>query len=96
EHQHAAERANKPMLLEEYGVLFGGSGEIQSADERNRIFDVWLKEVESLGGVGDMLWMLGLPKGPGQPYDPDHYVVSQPDTIPAVTDHAERLAKAFT
>ncbi len=91
EHQHAAERANKPMLLEEYGVLFGGAGEIQSNDERNRIFDVWLKEVENLGGVGDMLWMLGLPKGPGQPYDPDHYVVGQPDTIPGVRDHSSRI-----
>ena len=92
EHQQAAERANKPMLLEEYGVLFGGAGEIQSTAERNRIFDAWLKEVENLGGVGDMLWMLGLPKSPGQPYDPDHYVVSQPDSIPAVRDHAIRLA----
>ncbi len=93
EHQHAGERADKPMLLEEYGALFGGSGEIQSEQERNRIFDAWLKEVETLGGAGDMLWMLGLPKGPGQPYDPDHYVVSQPESIPAVRDHASRITR---
>lgn len=91
EHQHAGERANKPMLLEEYGVLFGAAGEIQSEDERNRVFDTWLKEVESLGGAGDMLWMLGLPKSPGQPYDPDHYVVSRPEGVPAVRDHAGRI-----
>jgi mannan endo-1,4-beta-mannosidase len=93
EHQHAGERANKPMLLEEYGVLFGDAGEIQTESDRNRIFHSWLTEVENLGGVGDMLWMLGLPKGPGQPYDPDHYVVSKPESVAAVRDHAGRITK---
>jgi mannan endo-1,4-beta-mannosidase len=91
EHIQAGQRANKPMLLEEYGTLFGGPGEVQSKDERNRIFDAWLKHVEDLGGVGDMLWMLGLPKSATQPFDPDHYVVSNPADVPAIRDHAVRM-----
>ena len=47
--------------------------------------------VEDLDGAGDMLWMLGLPKSPGQPFDPDHYVISNPADVPAIREHAVKM-----
>lgn len=91
EHIQAAQRANKPMLLEEYGTLFGGPGEVQSKAQRNSVFAAWLQEVEDLGGAGDMLWMLGLPKSATQPYDPDHYAITDPADVPAIREHARRM-----
>ena len=83
EHIAAGQRANKPMVIEEYGI--------ESTDNRNIIFDEWLKEIEQLGGSGDLLWMLGLPKAQGQPYAPDAFVVSDPAEVPAVREHAARM-----
>ena len=31
----------------------------------------WLREIETSSALGDLLWMLGLPKSTEQPYDPD-------------------------
>lgn len=81
EHLEAAERANKPMLIEEYGAL---------SPNRNSMFETWLKLIEQRGGVGDMLWMLGLPKSQEQPYDPDGYVVKNVGEASAIREHATR------
>jgi mannan endo-1,4-beta-mannosidase len=90
EHMEAGERADKPMLLEEYGMLAPDA-------ERDPVFDAWLKSIEQLGGVGDMLWMMGLPKSAQQPYDPDGYVVSAPAAVPSIGAHAARMlnSKAY-
>lgn len=82
EHLDAAERANKPMLIEEYGAL---------SPDRNQIFDVWLKLIEQRGSLGDMLWMSGLPKSQDQPYDPDGYVVENVGEASAIREHATRM-----
>lgn len=83
EHIEAAQRADKPMVIEEYGI--------ESTDPRNAIFDEWLKVVEGLGGAGDLLWMLGLPKSLNQPFAPDAFVVSDAAEVPAVREHAIRM-----
>jgi mannan endo-1,4-beta-mannosidase len=85
EHIAAAERANKPVLLEEYGVTSGR--------DRTEVYDRWLREIESADAVGDLIWMIGLPKGPGQPYDPDSYVISSGPELSIVRDHARRFAQ---
>jgi mannan endo-1,4-beta-mannosidase len=96
EHIEAGQRANKPMLIEEYGMKVGPDG-LQTQEERNACFEKWLKSIEDLKGVGDLLWMMGLPKADEQPYDPDEYTVTSVDNIPAVQDHAARmLATAAT
>ncbi|MGI8742568.1 MAG: glycoside hydrolase 5 family protein [Bryobacteraceae bacterium] len=84
EHIAAAQRVNKPMVIEEYGI--------ESADPRNRIFETWLKEVEALSGAGDLLWMLGLPKSQAQPFAPDAFVVADASEVPAVREHAMRIS----
>lgn len=86
EHLEAADRANKPMLIEEYGS--------QTLDRRNEFFDAWLREVERLGGMGDMLWMIGLPKSDQQWYAPDEYVTMSNADAPAVREHAARVLGA--
>jgi mannan endo-1,4-beta-mannosidase len=83
EHIEAAERANKPVLLEEYGAA--------AIPNRAQVYDTWLREIERSDALGDLLWMLGLPKGPGQPYDPDSYVISSGSEIGVIRAHARRL-----
>ena len=84
EHLEAGQRASKPMLLEEYGA-------IANNQERDAIFDAWLRSIEELDGVGDMLWMMGLPKSNDQWYAPDDYVVLNPADAPSVGAHALRM-----
>lgn len=83
EHNAAAARANKPVLLEEYGAV--------ASAQRAEIYDAWLKEVEDAGGLGHLLWMLGLPKGPGQQYAPDDYVVNGEPEMEVIRKHAEKV-----
>ena len=83
EHNEAAARANKPVLLEEYGAL--------ARPDRTQIYEAWLREVEDAKVLGSLLWMLGLPKGPGQQYAPDGYVVSSGPELTLVREHAEQL-----
>lgn len=87
EHVAAGQRANKPMLLEEYGVVMGQSG-IPDAAARNALYASWLDQVDQSGGCGDLLWMLGLPTGPGQPYAPDGFVISSSEEAPTIREHA--------
>ena len=81
EHNEAAARANKPVLLEEYGAL--------ARPDRTQIYEAWLREVEDAKVLGSLLWMLGLPKGPGQQYAPDGYVVSSGPELTLIREHAD-------
>jgi mannan endo-1,4-beta-mannosidase len=83
EHVAAAQRANKPVLLEEYGVAM--------LPNRAQVYDTWLREIETSNALGDLLWMLGLPKSAEQPYDPDSYVIAGGPEIDVIRDHARRL-----
>jgi mannan endo-1,4-beta-mannosidase len=88
EHNEAAARANKPVLLEEYGVL--------PVPDRPQIYQAWLAEVEKSNSLGDLLWMLGLPKGPGQQYGLDGYVITDGPELGPIREHAERLLNQQT
>lgn len=83
-HSKIAKQVGKPMLLEEYGL---------KADRamRNNIFSAWLRAVEDLDIAGDLVWMTGLPKSAGQPYDPDGYVIGSVDDAPAIHEHAVKI-----
>ena len=87
-HSNLANQAGKPMLLEEYGIKAATANELEV---RNRIFASWLKAVEALEIVGDLVWMTGLPKSAGQPYDPDGYVIESIDRAPAIREHVGRV-----
>lgn len=90
EHIEAGRRANKPMLIEEYGMTVGANG-LASEAQRNSLFQGWLDTVERLNGLGDMVWMTGLPKSADQPFDPDGFVISDAAAAPSIGDHARRL-----
>ena len=75
EHVEAGARANKPMLLEEYGARIGSDG-IVDANHRARLYEGWLQTVRDSNAMGALVWMVGLPVQSGQPYDLDPYVVN--------------------
>jgi mannan endo-1,4-beta-mannosidase len=58
DHIAAGNRANKPVVLEEYGIKIDGRA-IRSSLERDRWLDTWRQSVQNLGGGGALLWMLG-------------------------------------
>jgi mannan endo-1,4-beta-mannosidase len=86
EHIEAAKRAGKPVLLEEYGA-----GLDKLVQPRADIYAAWLQEVEQAGALGDLVWMLGLPKGPDQPYTPDSYVIHDGAEMHVIRRHAQNL-----
>jgi mannan endo-1,4-beta-mannosidase len=90
EHIAAGFRANKPMLIEEYGMMSGAAGQ-PAPGQRDEVFRNWLDCVETSGGVGDLVWMIGLPQGEQQPFGPDGYVLSSAEDAPAIGEHARRL-----
>jgi mannan endo-1,4-beta-mannosidase len=78
DHVAAAERANKPMLIEEYGVKGDPAG-------RDAIFGCWWKAVEEGSGAGAMLWMIAATDEQGERYpDYDGYTVYSTAEVPSV------------
>jgi mannan endo-1,4-beta-mannosidase len=74
EHLSAADRADKPMLLEEYGL--------PASVVRNDAYSAWLDVVQQQGGLGALVWMIG-EAGQG-----DQYLLTAPDDAPPVLDFA--------
>jgi mannan endo-1,4-beta-mannosidase len=81
EHIEAGRRANKPMLLEEFGVAL-------PPEERAALYVEWLAEVKASDGLGALVWMIGLPEGPGQPYALDPYTITEGPELEKVRRHA--------
>ena len=87
EHIEAGKRANKPMIIEEYGMKidFG-------ADVREGAYETWLEQVAASRGAGALVWMIASTGVDGQPYpDYDHYTVYSPDDAPAIRNFAQTL-----
>jgi mannan endo-1,4-beta-mannosidase len=91
EHISAASRANKPVLLEEYGTP--SEDNPWAAAARAGVYQNWLRLIEESNSLGDLLWMLGLPKGPGQPYAPDKYVITGGPELDVIRQHAQTMLK---
>lgn len=90
EHIEAAGRANKPMLVEEYGVLLNREGGVQDATERDKIFEHWWVAVEQSRGAGALLWMIAANGDDGSPYpDYDGYTVYAAEEVPAVVQRGQ-------
>jgi mannan endo-1,4-beta-mannosidase len=80
EHIEAAQRANKPMLIEEYG-LKTDSGAVS----RNAAFQTWLGQVVASQGAGALVWMIASTESEGQRYpDYDHYTVYAAEDVPSI------------
>jgi mannan endo-1,4-beta-mannosidase len=79
-------RANKPMLLEEFGIKLDMNTPDPAA-RRNQVYAEWLGAADQFGIAGDLLWMAG-----GTATDiagfRDDYTIYTAGEIPAVAAHA--------
>jgi mannan endo-1,4-beta-mannosidase len=80
DHIQAGQRANKPMIIEEYGLKIDSG-----AVSREAAFQTWLDQVVSSGGAGALVWMIASTGIDGQRYpDYDHYTVYSVKDAPAI------------
>jgi mannan endo-1,4-beta-mannosidase len=89
DHVGSGQRANKPMLLEEYGIKINGTF-VGSAKQRNDWYARWLDSVRRYGAAGDLLWMVG-GSAPDTAGFRDDYTVLSAAEVPAVKDHADEM-----
>jgi len=87
DHVASGTRANKPMLLEEYGL---GLSATLDASGRNQWYARWLDSVFQTGGAGDLLWMIG-----GSASDiagfKDEFTILGATDVPAIVTHAAKM-----
>jgi mannan endo-1,4-beta-mannosidase len=84
-HVDAAGRAFKPAILGEYGIADRGT--------RDAIYRDWLDRLETKGGAGAIMWMLGGLEDDGQPYRyPDEFTQYFPLETPAIAHYAARAS----
>jgi mannan endo-1,4-beta-mannosidase len=86
EHIAAGNRANKPILLEEFGVSL-------TPEARTAVYAAWLDEVRAQGGLGAMVWMIGLPKSPAQPYALDAYAITEGPELDVLRLHSQLMGQ---
>jgi mannan endo-1,4-beta-mannosidase len=80
EHIEAGHRANKPMILEEYGLKIDSGG-----PSRETVFQTWLDQVVASQGAGALVWMIASTTADGQRYpDFDHYTVYSVEDAPVI------------
>jgi mannan endo-1,4-beta-mannosidase len=94
EHIMAGQRADKPMLIEEYGLKIDSGGVIRDA-----AFQMWLGEVMAGQGAGALVWMIASTTSDGQRYpDYDHYTVYSVEDAPSIRAFAQtgRTASPLT
>ena len=66
---------------------------LRHESDRAEVYDHGCAKSRRADALGDLIWMIGLPKGPGQPYDPDTYVISRGREWSIIRDHARRFAQ---
>jgi hypothetical protein len=72
------------MLMEEFGVAL-------LPEDRAALYAEWLSEVKAADGLGALVWMIGLPKGPGQPYVLDSYAITKGPELRTLRSHATTM-----
>ena len=92
DHVESGQRANKPMLLEEYGIKIDGRT-VRTAMERNQWYGRWLDAVRQFGGAGDMMWMIGGTQPDTAGYRDDYTVFSATE-VSSVVAHAQAMLVA--
>jgi mannan endo-1,4-beta-mannosidase len=88
DHIGSGNRANKPVILEEYGVRLGI--DVASALDRDRCYAEWLETNSAAGGAGDLLWMFGSQE-PDVAGFRDDYTVFAFDDVPSVVAHIDQM-----
>ena len=87
DHVASGRRANKPMILEEYGL---GLSDTVTPTERNQWYSRWLESVFQAGGAGDLLWMIGGAQAEIAGFH-DEYTVLSGTEVPAIAAHAAQM-----
>jgi mannan endo-1,4-beta-mannosidase len=83
DHVAAAQRLNKPALMEEFGLKIDDK-RIRSAKDRADCFANWLDIVKRENGAGQLLWMLGYAAAEDTKGFVDPYVIYSPDEVPCL------------
>jgi mannan endo-1,4-beta-mannosidase len=90
EHIEAGQRANKPMIIEEYGLKIESAG-----TPREAVFQTWLDQIVASQGAGALVWMVASTTPDGQRYpDYDHYTLYSPEEAPAIQAFARTAPPA--
>jgi mannan endo-1,4-beta-mannosidase len=85
EHIESGQRANKPMLIEEFGYR-----QEAGSVARDAVFRTWLRQISDSQGAGALLWMIAGVTADGQRYpDYDRYTVYGPEEAPSVVAFAQ-------
>ncbi len=93
EHIEAGQRANKPMVIEEYGWKVDSSTTGSSNTARDAAFQTWLNQVVQSDGAGALVWMIASLMADGQRYpDYDHYTVYAAQDTPSILAYSRRIA----
>jgi mannan endo-1,4-beta-mannosidase len=82
-HIDAGRRANKPVLLEEYGI---------AGPYRDAWYAEWQSAVCEFGGAGDLVWMMG-GRHPEVAAYRDEYTVYSAEEIPSLARHAAAMLR---
>jgi mannan endo-1,4-beta-mannosidase len=87
DHVASGQRANKPAIMEEYGLELSAS---VTADQRDQWYASWLQSVAQAGGAGDLLWMIGGTDADVAGFH-DNFTVLSGAEVPAVSAHATQM-----
>jgi mannan endo-1,4-beta-mannosidase len=90
DHAAAASKANKPAILEEFGLKLDAD-RVRTAMDRDYWFGQWMTAIRRTGTAGALLWMLGQ-KSPDTAGYVDDYVVYEVNEIPAIADATSSMA----
>jgi len=92
EHIESGQRANKPMLIEEFGYKTGGASDTEGKQQRDRVFQLWLDQLSQSNGAGALVWMIASTMDNGQLYpDYDHYTVYSAADVPSIVSFTSAL-----
>ena len=87
DHATAGDRAQKPVLMEEYGLKIVNPV-VPDSSTRNDWFMRWLQTVKDTRTAGSLLWMLGGTEVDTIGYK-DDYVIYKSDEVPALLTFAK-------
>ncbi len=84
DHIDASARANKPALLEEYGL--------KDQATRDNVYRGWLEAIYNQGGAADLFWMLAAEQDDGTLYPDFDGFTLYGNTVPqAILTHAASM-----
>jgi mannan endo-1,4-beta-mannosidase len=89
DHVAAGARANKPVVLEEYGLV-ADRDDPDALAERDQWYEQWLDSVYIEGGAGDLLWMMGCTEA-SVAGNYDGYTIYSAAEVPSVVSHAREM-----